>query len=103
MVNPVKSSEEFTRFFFPSKTLEYLASGTPTLMAHLKCMPNDYKQYLYYFDNESAEGMAKRIVEICEKPSDELKNFGKSASNFINKYKTPKPQVEKIISFLKQL
>lgn len=103
LVNPVRSSEEFTRFFFPSKTLEYLASGTPTLMAPLKCMPNEYEQHLFYFNDESVEGMANRIVEICEKSGDELKEFGKKSSEFIQTFKTPQPQVEKIISFLSEL
>ena len=100
LVNPVLTSQDFTRFFFPSKTLEYLASGTPTLMAPLKCMPEEYKQYLYYFNDESTDGIARRIVEICEKPADELRKFGEKASEFIHKRKTPQPQVEKILSFL---
>lgn len=103
LINPVHSYEDFTRFFFPSKTLEYLASGTPTLMAPLKCMPKEYSQFVYYFKDESINGMAKQIIEICEKSSEEHRNFGKNASDFIYKYKTPKPQVEKIISFLNKI
>ena len=102
-VNPVLSSQEFTRFFFPSKTLEYLASGTPTLMAPLKCMPKEYEEHLYYFNDESIEGIAHRIVEICEKPEAELKERGEGASVFIHQYKTPQPQVEKILSFLNKI
>lgn len=103
LVNPVLTSQEFTRFFFPSKTLEYLASGTPTLMAPLKCMPKEYEQHLYYFKDESTDGIARRIVEICEKSEDELDEFGKKSSEFIQKFKTPQPQVQKIISFLNRL
>ena len=103
LINSVHSYEEFTRFFFPSKTLEYLASETPTLMSPLACLPNDYHPYIYFFKDETIEGMAKQIVEICEKPTEELDKFGKEASNFIMKYKTPKPQVEKIVSFMKSL
>ena len=103
LVNPVLSSQEFTRFFFPSKTLEYLASGTPTLMAPLKCMPKEYEEHLYYFNDESIEGIAQRIVEICEKPEIELNEKGERASVFIHQYKTPQPQVEKILSFLNKI
>ena len=80
-----------------------MASATPTLMAPLNCMPKDYEQYLYYFNDESIEGIAQRIVEICEKPEVELKEKGERASVFIHQYKTPQPQVEKIISFMKSL
>lgn len=103
LVNPVLSSQEFTRFFFPSKTLEYLASGTPTLMAPLKCMPKEYEEHLYYFNDESIEGIAQRIVEICEKTEIELNEKGERASVFIHQYKTPQPQVEKILSFLNKI
>ena len=103
LINPVHSYEEFTRFFFPSKTLEYLASATPTLMAKLNCLSNEYNHYIYFFEDESIDGMAKRIVEICEKSQDELNEFGGKASQFIMQYKTPKPQVEKIISFIRSL
>lgn len=103
LINPVHSYEEFTHFFFPSKSLEYLASETPTVMAPLSCLPKEYSSYIYFFEDESIEGMAKRIIEICEKPSEELAKFGKNASQFIMNYKTPKPQVEKIISFMKSL
>lgn len=103
MVNPVHSSEEFSRYFFPSKTLEYLASGTPTLMSRLSCMPSEYNNYLFFFEDESIEGMAKKIQEICEKPQFELDEFGSKAADFIVKHKTPKPQMRKAIEFFKQL
>ena len=103
LVNPVHSYEEFTNFFFPSKSLEYLASQTPTLMAPLPCMPKEYSPFVYYFEDESIDGLSRRIVDICEKSSDELQDFGVRASQFIMKYKTPQPQVEKILSFMKTL
>lgn len=103
LINPVHSFEEFTRYFFPSKSLEYLASKTPTLMSPLACMPKEYMPHIYFFNDESIEGMANRIMEICEKPASELAAFGKAASQFIMKYKTPQPQVEKIIAFMRTL
>lgn len=103
LVNPRHSCDEYTIYSFPSKTMEYMASGTPTLMSHLKSIPNNYDDYLFYFDDESVDGYSKRIVEICEKSQEELNEFGGKASQFIMQYKTPKPQVEKIISFIRSL
>ena len=80
-----------------------MASGTPTLMSHLKSIPQEYDEHLYYFEDESIDGFSRQIVEICEKSSDELKDFGVRASQFIMQYKTPQPQVEKILSFMKTL
>lgn len=103
MVNPVHSSEEFSHYFFPSKTLEYLASGTPTLMSRLSCIPNEYDEHLFYFEDESVEGMAKRIQEICELPDVILTDFGGKAADFIERYKTPKPQIKKALDFFESL
>lgn len=103
LINPRHSADAYTIYSFPSKTMEYMASGTPTLMSRLKSIPQEYDEHLYYFEDESIDGFSRRIVEICEKSSDELQNFGVRASQFIMKYKTPQPQVEKILSFMKTL
>lgn len=103
LINPRHSSDEYTRFSFPSKTLEYMASGTPTLMSHLKCIPDDYIDHLYFFDDETVEGYRVKITEILNKSNDELTEKGSSAANFIREQKMPKPQVLKIINLMKQL
>lgn len=103
LINPRHSTDAYTIYSFPSKTMEYMASGTPTLMSRLKSIPQEYDEHLYYFEDESIDGFSQRIVEICEKSSDELKDYGARASQFIMQYKTPQPQVEKILSFMKTL
>lgn len=100
LINPRKSNAEYTKYSFPSKTMEYMASGTPTLMAHLQCMPSEYDEHLYYFQNESMLGIRECIVGICEKDISELIMKGENASTFIRNNKTPKPQVKKILDFI---
>lgn len=100
LVNPRHKADAFTRYSFPSKTMEYMASGTPTLMSELDCLPEDYKQHLYLFDDESIEGMARKIEEICSKPQEDLDAFGKAASEFILKNKNAEAQVRKMLEAL---
>ena len=100
LINPVFSSQTFTRYFFPSKTMEYLASGTPTIMAHLACLPQDYESHLFFFDDESVEGIKNKIVEVCEKPQAELYAFGKAAAEFIQTEKNEKKQASKIVELI---
>lgn len=100
LINPVFSSQTFTRYFFPSKTMEYLASGTPTIMSRLACLPKDYEPHLYFFDDESTEGIKNKIVEICEKPQAELEAFGKTAAEFILTEKNEKKQAAKIVELI---
>jgi len=100
LINPVHSHEEFTKFFFPSKTMEYMASGTPTLMSKLPCLPKEYEPYIYFFDDESVEGMKNKIIEICEKSQEELNEFGEKAAEFIHTQKNPFQQCIKIADFI---
>ena len=103
MINPTPPSLDFTRYFFPSKTMEYLASGTPTIMYRLGCMPKEYDEHVYYVDDEHVETLRNKLVEICEKPQEELDAFGEAARNFILSKKTPFTQCGKIIELLNKL
>ena len=103
LVNPRHSYEEYTKYSFPSKTMEYMASGTPTLMSKLPCLPKEYEPYIYFFDNESVEGMKNKIIEICEKSQEELNEFGKKAAEFIHTQKNETAQTKRIIEFITNL
>jgi len=103
LVNPRHSYEEYTKYSFPSKTMEYMASGTPTLMSKLPCLPKEYEPYIYFFDDESIEGMKNKIIEICEKSQEELSEFGQKAAEFIHTQKNEIAQTKKIIEFISNL
>ena len=102
MVNPTPASWEFTKYFFPSKNMEFMASGTPTLMFKLACMPEEYHQHLF-FAEESVEALCDKILEICEKPQDELDAFGKKASDFICQQKNAVVQAGRLVEFINNL
>lgn len=102
MVNPTPASWEFTKYFFPSKNMEFMASGTPTLMFKLACIPEEYHQYLF-FAEESVEALRDKILEICEKPQEELNAFGKRASDFICQKKNATVQAGRLVSFINNL
>lgn len=99
LVNPRHSSESYTKYSFPSKTMEFMASGTPTLMSPLLSLPADYKKNVYLFDDESVSGMARTMQAICNKPKAELNIFGRQASEFILKNKTANMQCKRIVDF----
>lgn len=100
LVNPRNSDDDYTMYSFPSKTMEYLASGTPVIMSHLKSIPKEYDEHIYYVEDETVDGWTKKIQEICGKSNEELSIFGQNARHFIMSYKTPKPMVEILLRFL---
>lgn len=103
LLNPIKPTHPKVKYFFPSKTMEYLASGTPTLMYNLSCLPEEYKNFVYIINDTSSEGMRCKILEICSKPEKELIEFGMSAQKFILDQKCPIVQCNKIYTLLNRL
>lgn len=103
LINPRPSKDEYTMYSFPSKTIEYMASGTPVLMTKLKCLPEEYYQYLYFIESETPIGIRDKIIEIFCKSELERRIFGQRASEFIYKNKTSTVQADRIISFIKNL
>lgn len=100
LVNPRSSEGEYTKYSFPSKTMEYLASGTPTVMCHLPAIPEEYDKYIYYITDESTAGIKAKLLEVCDKSDDELAAFGKRAADFIKNEKNASVQAEKIINLM---
>ena len=103
LINPRSSRGEYTKYSFPSKTMEYLASGTPTIMCHLPAIPKEYDDYIYYIIDESVNGIKDKILEVCEKPQQELNEFGGRASEFIKTQKKSTVQAKKIVDLVKHV
>ena len=100
LVNPRPSREEFTRYSFPSKNIEYMVSGTPLLTTPLSGMPVEYYDYVYLFAEETIEGYKATLETILNLSSVELYDKGKKARNFILTKKNNVVQAGRIIDFM---
>ena len=100
LVNPRFTTEEFTKFSFPSKNIEYMASGTPLLTTKLPGMPIDYYQYVYLFEDETIEGYAKTLSKVLMSTSEELYKKGYSAQKYVLNRKNNIVQSKRILELL---
>lgn len=100
LVNPRHSTEIYTKYSFPSKTIEYLASGTPVVMHKLGCMTEEYDSYIFYTKEDSVEALKEKLEEVCEMSKEDLRSFGERARDFILRNKTAKAQCKKILDFI---
>lgn len=103
LVNPRPSDGEYTKYSFPSKTMEYMVSGTPVIMCKLAGLPREYYKYLYFFESGSRADIAKGLRRILDKSCDERIKMGMRARNFVLNYKSNLQQAKKIIELVSVL
>lgn len=72
LVNPRTNEGEYTKYSFPSKTMDYILSGIPTIMFKLDGIPDEYDNYLNYFSSTNPDDMAKDISDLLENYEDSL-------------------------------
>lgn len=97
LINPRTSGQDFTRYSFPSKTMEYFGSGVPVLMYNLEGVPKEYYSYCFTPHDESVEALAKCIIEVCNYDIETLRIIGEKAKNFVKQEKNSLLQVNKLL------
>jgi glycosyltransferase involved in cell wall biosynthesis len=100
LVNPRPTHEEFTKYSFPSKNIEYMSTGTPLLTTRLAGIPEDHYPYIYFIDEDSVEGVYKGIARILKYSLLEINTFGLMAKEYTIQNKNNVKQAEKIINML---
>lgn len=99
LINPRPPEGQYTKFSFPSKTMEYLASGTPVLMYRLSGVPQAYFDYCFVLDDVSEKALTNKIIEILSLDRFDRETFGKNARRFIEG-KNSKTQIRRIIELI---
>lgn len=101
LVNPRQNNEDFTKFSFPSKNLEYLSSGIPTVAYKLDGIPDEYDDYIIYPADDSVEALRDELVRLLDMSEDERRVLGETAKSFVCANKCKKSQAKRIIDFLR--
>lgn len=100
LVNPRPIEPEYTKYSFPSKNMEYMASGTPLMTTKLPGMPEEYYPYVYLLENESSKGISDLLKSIFGKSREERYSLGNRAREFVLNKKSNIVQANKIVRFL---
>lgn len=100
LINPRPTNQEFVKYSFPSKNMEYMVSGTPILTTRLPGMPKEYYPYIYTIDKEDKYALAETLKKILLKSPEELHTFGKAAKEWVLKEKNNIVQAKKIIDMI---
>lgn len=100
LINPRLTHQDFTKFSFPSKNMEFMVSGTPLITTRLPGMPIEYYNYVYLIEDETVAGIRLILESVISKSNQELNNFGLKAKNFVLENKSNVMQVKRILTFL---
>ena len=100
LVNPRPTAPEYTKYSFPSKNMEYMASGTPVMTTKLPGMPKEYYPYIFAIEEDTADGIATALKEFFAMDKSARYGKGQAARDFVISEKSNTVQAKKIIDFL---
>lgn len=101
LANPRTAEGRYTKYSFPSKTIEYLLAGRNVIMNRLPGIPKEYDDYLYYPTDDSTDAWITKLREVMDmNPTDRI-NMCEAARRFILSKKSANNQCRRIIDFLK--
>lgn len=103
LVNPRPIEDEYTKYSFPSKNMEYMVSGTPVLTTDLPGMPKEYKDYVFIMEDYSHEGIKNKLIEISNMDKKELYEVGIKAREFVLTKKNNTVQASRIVEIINSL
>ncbi|WP_170200317.1 glycosyltransferase [Enteractinococcus coprophilus] len=100
LVNPRQNTEEYVKYSFPSKLMEYMVSGTPTVAYDLDGMPAEYREHLFIVPENDIASLAKTIQQVLAQSPAQRRDFGHRARTFVQEQKNPEVQTKKILRMI---
>lgn len=100
LVNVRDPREEYTKYSFPSKTFEYMASGTPFISTILPGIPKEYLDYMVTVEDNSVEAIENGLRTILTMSANEREVFGRKARKYVLNKKNKIVQSKKVMDLL---
>lgn len=102
LINPRSPSDPIAQVTFPSKTFEYLLSGTPVISTRLNGYGTEYDDHILFTNDSSPKSIADKIIEVAKMDQETLKTIGNNAQKFVIEEKSWSQQAGRIHLFLEQ-
>ncbi len=102
LINPRSDEGEYTRYSFPSKNMEYLASGKPVLLKVLPGMPEEYGKYVINLEKADEMDISEKLTLIDRADPVELEELGKRARQFVLGEKNNIKQAERTVDWIRK-
>ena len=100
LVNPRGSEGEFTKYSFPSKTMEYLATGNVVVANKLPGIPREYYDYIICPKDESIQALSECLNNVLNLSEEDKRRIGENNREFVVTQKNSYKQVGKILDMV---
>jgi glycosyltransferase involved in cell wall biosynthesis len=102
LINPRSPSLPEHRYNFPSKVLQYMATGRPVITTATGDVA-EYESLVFLLHEETATAMARLISEVCALSAEEREARATQARAYVLQHKTWEVESRRIYEFLRQL
>ncbi|CCH17326.1 glycosyltransferase family 4 protein [Micromonospora lupini] len=100
LVNPRPVDQDFVRWSFPSKIIEYLAAGVPVVSTRLPGIPPAYAPWLSYAEPDTPDGLRAAIGRLLDLPVAQARALGAGGARFVRETRNPTAQGSRMRDFL---
>lgn len=101
LVQPRPVDQGFVPYSFPSKLIEYLASGVPVVTTRLPSIPEDYEAHVTWSEG-GADGLRRAIECVRAKSTTERRADGEKAKQFLLGSRSAAAQGRRLRRFLER-
>ena len=102
LVNPRTSEGEYTKYSFPSKTMEYLLAGKSVIINRLQGIPEEYYNYVYTPADESVDALSACITDVINADICDRKRRANGGRGYVITKKNSKCQTSRIIDLIRK-
>lgn len=101
LINTGLPDDEVSKYCFPSKLFEYMASGNPVVSVKSPGIPDEYFEYIIGIPSMSREDILEGIQKVIKMSNDGRQLYGNRAKEFVLEQKNQTIQAKKLIDFIK--
>lgn len=102
LVNPRTSEGEYTKYSFPSKTMEYLFAGKSVIINRLPGIPEEYYEYVYTPKDEKISSLTECISMVLSLSQEERRIKAEKGKKFVTEEKNSVIQTTRILDMIKK-
>ena len=103
LINPRPADQDFTKYSFPSKTIEYLSTGTYSACTELPGIPKDYFKYIGCLGSGTIEEISKFLNEFYSMTEQQQNAKAAEGFEFVKREKNNIKQGSRILALLDEV